>query len=131
MSVLTGIIAGSFNFVFGYTDKSETYRVNRHAFTKWQIVLRMLRDATYRSLEVAIGIQVALSAGIHEDAWTGAFQYDQREYDRLVKEGDEGIMTAEDAEIAIRGGIDGIIVSIHGIDQSPRCSHKKPWHGRS
>ncbi|RPD56619.1 FMN-dependent alpha-hydroxy acid dehydrogenase [Lentinus tigrinus ALCF2SS1-7] len=45
---------GSFNFVFGYAGTGETYRANRRAFTKWQIVPRMLRDATHRNLETTI-----------------------------------------------------------------------------
>ncbi|CDO72214.1 hypothetical protein BN946_scf184970.g66 [Trametes cinnabarina] len=45
---------GSFTFVFGNAGSGETYRNNRAAFTKWQIVPRMLRDVTHRSIDTKL-----------------------------------------------------------------------------
>ncbi|KAI0671172.1 FMN-dependent alpha-hydroxy acid dehydrogenase [Trametes maxima] len=45
---------GSFNFIFGYAGSGETYRNNRDAFKRWQIVPRMLRDVTQRSIETEL-----------------------------------------------------------------------------
>ncbi|KAI8986151.1 FMN-dependent alpha-hydroxy acid dehydrogenase [Trametes punicea] len=45
---------GSFNFVFGNAGSGETYRNNRAAFKKWQIVPRMLRDVTERTIETTL-----------------------------------------------------------------------------
>ncbi|KAI0694705.1 FMN-dependent alpha-hydroxy acid dehydrogenase [Earliella scabrosa] len=45
---------GSFNFVFGNAGSGETYRANRAAFKRWQIVPRMLRDVTFRNIETTL-----------------------------------------------------------------------------
>ncbi|KAI0763553.1 FMN-dependent alpha-hydroxy acid dehydrogenase [Trametes elegans] len=45
---------GSFNFVFGNAGSGETYRNNRKAFGRWQIVPRMLRDVTHRTIETTL-----------------------------------------------------------------------------
>ncbi|KAI0329024.1 FMN-dependent alpha-hydroxy acid dehydrogenase [Cubamyces sp. BRFM 1775] len=45
---------GSFGFVFGNAGSGETYRNNRAAFGKWQIVPRMLRDVTHRTIETTL-----------------------------------------------------------------------------
>ncbi|OSC98028.1 FMN-dependent alpha-hydroxy acid dehydrogenase [Trametes coccinea BRFM310] len=45
---------GSFTFVFGNAGSGETYRNNRAAFGKWQIVPRMLRDVTHRTIETTL-----------------------------------------------------------------------------
>ncbi|KAI0642926.1 FMN-dependent alpha-hydroxy acid dehydrogenase [Trametes meyenii] len=44
----------SFNFIFGYAGSGETYRNNRDAFKRWQIVPRMLRDVTHRAIETEL-----------------------------------------------------------------------------
>ncbi|KAL1937793.1 hypothetical protein VTO73DRAFT_12812 [Trametes versicolor] len=45
---------GSFAFVFGNAGSGETFRNNRSAFNKWQIVPRMLRDVTHRKIETTL-----------------------------------------------------------------------------
>ncbi|KAH9850163.1 FMN-dependent alpha-hydroxy acid dehydrogenase [Lenzites betulinus] len=44
----------SFNFVFSTAGSGETYRNNRAAFSRWQIVPRMLRDTSQRSIETTL-----------------------------------------------------------------------------
>ncbi|KAI0354824.1 FMN-dependent alpha-hydroxy acid dehydrogenase [Trametes cingulata] len=45
---------GTFGFIFGNAGSGETYRNNRGAFAKWQIVPRMLRDVTHRTIETTL-----------------------------------------------------------------------------
>ncbi|KAI0823970.1 FMN-dependent alpha-hydroxy acid dehydrogenase [Trametes gibbosa] len=44
----------AFGFVAATAGSGETYRNNRSAFAKWQIVPRMLRDTTHRSIETTL-----------------------------------------------------------------------------
>ena len=45
---------GSWGFLFGNAGSGETFRANRSAFARWQIVPRMLRDVTHRDIEVSL-----------------------------------------------------------------------------
>ena len=43
---------GAAGYLFGNAGTGQTHRANRRAFERWEIVPRMLRDASQRSLEV-------------------------------------------------------------------------------
>ena len=50
---------GSWGFLFGNAGSGETFRANRSAFARWQIVPRMLRDVTHRNIEVSLPSHLA------------------------------------------------------------------------
>ncbi|TBU22369.1 oxidoreductase [Dichomitus squalens] len=45
---------GAWGFLFGNAGSGSTFRANRDAFARWQIVPRMLRDVTQRNIEVTL-----------------------------------------------------------------------------